>query len=247
MLARNPRTVDPSHGGRGTVPPLPHGGGGGGGGRGGDSNEPDYHWKLRRYRMGLFFFLITVAILFVTMSAAFLLLKSGTKYDPYTNRYEGWEPIPIPRTLLLVNTAILLLSSFTLERARRKSQVEAILLPASRIPGIVPEPESSRRWVFATMALGLMFLAGQSRAWQWLRARDLLHHSGAASSFVFLLTGAHAAHLIGGLLVLLYACFVPGRRDLIYRRSIAIDVTSWYWHFIGLLWVSLLTLFWYFA
>ncbi len=246
LLARNPRTVDPSHGGRGTLPPLPRGGGGGGGR--GDSNQPDYTWKLRRYRMGLFFFLVTVTILFVTMTAAFLMLKSGNKYNPYTNRYDSeWEPIAIPRQLLLFNTLLLLVSSITLERARRKSRVEAVIVPASRIPGIIPIREDSRHWVFATVGLGFAFLAGQWRAWEWLRAKDLFTRSGAASSFVFLLTGAHAVHLLGGLLVLLYASFVPGRKDAIYRRSITIDVTSWYWHFMGLLWVYILGLFWFFA
>lgn len=245
ILARNPRTVDPSHGGRGTLPPLPRGGGGGGGR--GDWNEPDYDWKLRRYRLGLFFFLVTVTILFITMTGAFLLLKSGNRYNPYTNTYGHWEPIAIPRKLLLLNTALLLISSATLERARRKSRLETVIVPASHIPGIVPVAEYSRRWVYATMALGLAFLLGQWRAWQWLRARDLFTHSGAASSFVFLLTGAHALHLAGGLAVLLYACCISGRRDWLYRRSIAIDVTSWYWHFMGLLWVYILGLFWFFA
>jgi len=245
-LARKPRTVDPSHGGRGTVPPLPHGGGGGGGR--GDRNEPDYAWKLRRYRLGVFFFLVTVTVLFVTMTAAFLLLKSGNRYNPYTNRYEGaWEPIAIPRNLLLVNTALLLVSSLFLERARRKAHVEAVVVPASRIPGIVPIREDSRRWVFATVGLGLAFLVGQGAAWQSLRARDPFLHSGAASSFVFLLTGAHAVHLLGGMIVLLYACFVHGRADSLFRRSIAIDVTAFYWHFMAVLWVYILGLFWFFA
>lgn len=246
LLARNPRTAEPSHGGKGPVPPLPHGGDGGGGGRG-DRNEPDYEWKLRRYRMGLFFFLMTVTILFITMTGAFLLLKSGNKYDPYTNTYSRWAPIAIPHKLLLLNTVLLMISSITLERARRKSRLETVIVPASRIPGIAPVEESSRRWVYATIGLGLAFLAGQWRAWQWLRARDLFAHSGAASSFVFLLTGTHAVHFLGGMIALVYACCASGRRDWIYRRSITIDVTSWYWHFMGLLWVYILGLFWFFA
>ena len=242
-LVRNPRTVDPSHGGRGTLPPLPRGGGGGGRG---DSNQPDYNWKLRRYRMGIFFFLVTVTIMFITMTGGFLLLRGGTKYNPYTNRYEGWEPIALPRQLLLVNTVVLLGSSLLLERARRRAHLEAVVVPASHIPGIVPMEENSRRWVFSSLGLGLVFLAGQARAWQWLRAKDLFTHSGAASSFIFLLTGAHAVHLIGGIVVLLYACFVAGR-DSLFRRSITIDVTTWYWHFMTVLWVYILGLFWFFA
>jgi cytochrome c oxidase subunit 3 len=247
ILARSPRTLDPSHGGRGTLPPLPNGGGGGGGGRG-DSNQPDYGWRLRRYRIGMFFALISISVLFVTLTAGFLLLKSGNKYNPYTNRYEGdWAPIAIPKPLLLFDTILLLASSFVLECGRRRARLETVVVPASRIPGVLPIPEHSRRWVFATLALGSAFLVGQWRAWQWLRAHDLFQKSGAASSFVFLLTGTHAVHLIGGIIVLLYACFLPDRQDSLYRRSMAIDVTSWYWHFMSLVWVYILGLFWFFA
>ena len=244
-LARSPRTVDPSHGGRGTLPPLPHGGGGGGGR--GDSDQPDYNWKLRRYRMGIFFFLVTVTILFITMTACYLLLKGGNKYNPYTNRYERWAPIAIPKQLLLINTVFLLISSALLERARRRAHLETVIVPASHIPGIIPIAENSRRWVFASLGFGLAFLLGQWRAWEWLRARDLFTRSGAASSFVFLLTGTHAVHVAGGFIVLLYACFVPNRRDSLCRRSIVVDVTTWYWHFMSLLWIYVLGLFWFFA
>jgi cytochrome c oxidase subunit III len=243
-LARSPRTVDPSHGGRGTLPPLPHGGGGGGGR--GDGNQPDYNWKLRRYRIGVFLFLATVTVLFIGLTACYLLLRNGDKYNPYTNSWEHLAPITIPKQLLVLNTAVLLLSSLLLERARRRAHLEAVVVPASRMPGIVPIPENSRRWVFATLALALLFLAGQWQAWEWLRARDLFARSGAVSSFVFLLTGAHAVHLTGGIVALLYACFVAGR-DSLFRRSITIDVTAWYWHFMTVLWVYILGLFWFFA
>ncbi len=243
-LARSPRTVDPSHGGRGTLPPLPHGGGGGGGR--GDSNQPDYNWRLRRYRMGILFFLATVTIVFVTLGICYLLLRGGDKYNPYHNSFEQWAPVVIPKQLLLFNSALLLISSVLLERARRRAHVEAIVVPASRIPGIVPIAESSRRWVIGALVFGMLFLAGQWRAWNWLGRKMSIAHSGAASSFVYVLTGAHAVHLMGGIVVLLYACCVAGR-DSLFRRSIAIDVTTWYWHFMGLLWIYILGLFWFFA
>lgn len=195
--------------------------------------------------MGVFFFLATVSILFIGLTACFLLLRNGNKWDPYTNSWVHLAPITIPKQLLLLNTGILLLSSLLLERARRRAHLEAVVVPATHIPGIVPIAESARRWVFAALGLGIVFLAGQWKAWRWLEARDLLGRSGPVSSFVFLLTGAHAVHLLGGIAVLLYACFVAGR-DSLFRRSLTIDVTTWYWHFMSLLWVYILGLFWFF-
>ncbi len=248
QLTRKSRSVAPSNGGRGAPPPLPHGGGGGGGGGRGDDRHPDYAWKLRRYRLGLFFAVVSIALLFVTLTICFVLLKSGNRYDPISGQFAStWPPIPIPFRLLLVNTGVLLLSSVTLERARRLSRLEAILIPATRIPGIVPIAQHAIRWVHATALLGTGFLAGQWQAWQWLRARDIFASSGPATSFVFFMTGAHAIHLFGGILVLLYACFAPGPRQSLDRRRIAVDVTAFYWHFMTVLWLYVLGILWWFG
>ena len=248
QLTRNSRPAAPSNGGRGTLPPLPRGGGGGGGGGRGDDDSPDYAWRLRRYRLGLLFAAISITLLFVTLSVCFVLLKNGQRFDTISGRYlPQWSPIPLPFQLLLWNTAILRLSSLTLERARRLARLEAILVPATRLPGILPVAQSALHWVHATMLLGLGFLAGQVRAWQWMRARDLFTTSGPASTFPFLLTGTHAVHLFGGIVVLLYANFAPGPRHSLDRRRIAIDVTAFYWHFMSALWLYVLGVLWWFG
>jgi cytochrome c oxidase subunit 3 len=192
--------------------------------------------------------IVSIALLFVTLTACFVLLRNGSRYDPISGQFaQPWLPIPIPLRLLLVNTLILLLSSLTLEHARRLARVEAILVPATRIPGIIPVAENALRWVYATALLGLGFLFGQWRAWQWLRSHDIFASSGPATSFAFFMTGTHAVHLFGGILVLLYACFAPGPRRSLDRRRIAVDVTALYWHFMSVLWLYVLGLLWYFG
>ncbi len=177
-----------------------------------------------------------------------MLLRNGNHYDAASGRFVStWRPIPIPLTLLLANTGILLVSSLTLERARRLARMEAILVPATDFPGIVPITQSALRWVQATALLGLVFLLGQWRAWQWLRAKDIFATSGPASAFVFFMTGTHAVHLLGGIVVLLYACFAPGPRHSLERRRIAVDVTAFYWHFMAALWVYVLGVLWWFG
>ncbi len=245
-LARNTRPVEPSHGGRGTLPPLPFDGDGGGGGRGDGDHHPDYGWRLKKYRLGLAFVLISVAMLFISLSTLLIARKAAGRYDPYTSHFEtDWVPTPLPMLLLSLNTVVLLLSSFTLERARRKAQLEAAVVPASRIPGIAPERDTALHWVYATATLGMAFLAGQWMAWNWLLQRDIWFSTGPSSSFVFLMTGLHGLHLLGGILVLLYACLAPGPRRSLERRRITIDITGWYWHFMALLWFYLFGLLWY--
>lgn len=91
----------------------------------------------------------------------------------------------------------------------------------------------------ATTVLGLAFLAGQYIAWRQLAAAGVYIASNPSSSFFYLLTAAHAAHLVGGLAALLY---VLTRGWAYLRRSsgIAASVTGVYWHFMDGLWVFLL-------
>ena len=56
-----------------------------------------------------------------------------------------------------------------------------------------------------TVALGLAFLTGQWMAWRELGNRGFYLATNPSSSMIYVLTGAHALHLAGGLLVLLYA------------------------------------------
>ncbi len=53
------------------------------------------------------------------------------------------------------------------------------------------------------------------------------------SSFFYLFTGLHAAHLVGGLVAL--AVVLLGRS----KRRELVDVVAYYWHFLGVLWVAL--------
>jgi cytochrome c oxidase subunit 3 len=63
-----------------------------------------------------------------------------------------------------------------------------------------------------------------------------------SSSFVYLLTGMHGVHLIGGVVALLVAGAASVLRRPVSSRLVILDVTGWYWHFMALLWVYILCL-----
>ena len=93
-----------------------------------------------------------------------------------------------------------------------------------------------------TIALGLLFLFGQWMAWKQLAANGFYVATTPSSSFVYLLTGAHAVHLMGGVLALLVAGLFVLLRRPVTTRSIVVDVTGWYWHFMAALWVYIFAL-----
>jgi cytochrome c oxidase subunit 3 len=224
-------------GGRGPTDDWP-GGDGDSGGRGGDNDVPSYRERLRRYRLLVGFALTSVVMIFVSFTTAYVVRKAGAVWDPARNEYiSNWVPTTLPVNTLLINTFILLLSSLTLEVARRRAAEDVVMAPIAKIPGIRITENRSLPWLWATIVLGLMFLGGQYVAWEQLRLSHIDIETNISSSFFFILTGVHAVHLLGGILALFYA----GLTSYLHRppetRRIVIDVTAWYWHFMGVLWI----------
>ena len=236
-LSRYPSTL---HGGEGTVPPVTGGGGGGDGGGG----SPNYGERLRRARLGLAIALVAVTMMFVACTSALIMRKGLPILDPETTRSAtDWLPVNLPMTLLLFNTTVLLISSITMEFARRGITREAALAPVKSIPGVSLGDEKSFPWLGLTVGLGLCFLFGQWMAWQELAARGFFVATSPSSSFFYVLTAGHALHLFGGVLALLYASVTALLlRRPIESRRIVVDVTAWYWHFMALLWIYVFVL-----
>jgi cytochrome c oxidase subunit 3 len=233
-------------GGRGPTDDWP-GGGGDGGGRGGDDDFPSYRERLRRYRLLVTFVLSSVVMIFVSLTTAYVVRKAGPVWDPARNDYvSNWVPTTLPVETLLVNTFILLLSSLTLEIARRRAAEDVVLAPIARIPGIRVAANRCLLWLWVTILLGLMFLGGQYLAWHQLGLSQVNVESNVSRSFFFILTGVHAVHLMGGLLALIYAGITSWMHRPPETRRIVIDVTAWYWHFMGVLWIYVFALL-YFA
>jgi heme/copper-type cytochrome/quinol oxidase subunit 3 len=132
---------------------------------------------------------------------------------------------------------VLLVSSVTIELARRRAALQAALAPVKSIPGVSLGNEESFPWLWVTVLLGISFFAGQWLAWGELHARGFFVDTNPNSSFVFLLTIAHAIHLGGGMIALVWAASASLLRKPVESQRIVVDITAWYWHFMALLWV----------
>jgi cytochrome c oxidase subunit 3 len=206
--------VEKVGGGGGTPrPPRGNGGGDGDGKPGRNKRQP----SPNRYYTGIAIAIISILMFFMALASAFLVRK-GTSGD--------WVAVHIP-TLLWFNTAILLLSSATLEMARKR-------LAKNASAGF------ANLWLITTI-LGVIFLVGQVVAWRQLNSQGIYLASNPASSFFYIFTGAHALHLIGGVAALIYVAMRNFDAAKV-TRSVAAEVTSYYWHFMDALWLFLLAL-----
>ena len=180
-------------------------------------------------------------LFFAVLVVFFFARQTGMRMDPRTHMFAGdWRPILLPRILYL-NTVILVLSSLTMERARRNIFREIDVLEEWLGLGR-PALRSALPWVGATLALGMLFLAGQAAAWKQLTAQGFAfdRFSTPASYFFYVMTGLHAAHLALGIVALAGClCFLGWLRRVEFRQ-IAVDSTAWFWHAMSAAWLVLL-------
>ena len=204
--------------GAGTGPGIP--GPNGNGSKRGSFRDPESH--ANRYRIGMWVALASVTMMSTSLSSAYIVRANSSN---------DWASLPMPR-VLIVSTILILASSVTLELARRK--LKASLTKAYT------------QWVVVTVILGIGFLASQLYALQQLKSWGLYLQSNPHSSFFYLLTGAHAVHLAGGLLGLTFLWLrsrsVTSEAAVLTKRQASTDAVTIYWHFMDALWIYLFLL-----
>lgn len=195
---------------------------------------------LSRYRMGLFFVLAGDLMFFVALVSAFFARQAGGQMGPGTQWPADWRNLAIP-PILWINTAVLLLSSVTMEVGRRQLFRENDVMDEWLGLGR-PTARRAAPWLIATAALGALFLAGQLVAWKQLVAQGIYFGSTPSSHFFYLITGTHGIHLMLGILAVIFclaALLVLRKMEV---RQVAVDCAAWYWHTMGLFWIFLFAL-----
>ena len=176
-----------------------------------------------RARTGIWVALAAITMSFAALTSA-LFVRQGSGMD--------WQHFILP-PILYANTLVLLASSVTLEIARRRI--------AGYARGIESQIAVPMRWLVITLALGLLFVAGQYVAWLQLKAAGLYLATNPNSSFFYVFTGVHAVHVLGGLCGLVY---VIGKLHRSILRQSTFAAAAQYWHFMDVLWLYLLWVLW---
>lgn len=169
-------------------------------------------------RLGLWMFLGTVTMLFAAFASAYVVRRSGS----------DWRQVTLP-SLLWVNTAVLAISSVTLEIANgfgARGKWDAAVAGCS-----------------AAVAGGVVFLIGQVAAWRQLIAAGVYLPTNPYSSFFFMLTGAHAVHIVAALVVLTWGLVATRNAQASPSHwSAQMELCRTFWHYLGGVWVFLFAL-----
>lgn len=142
----------------------------------------------------------------------------------------NWLEFRLP-DVFFVNTAVILLSSITLH--------------ASYLAFKRGQEKAYRYLLLVSLLLGLTFIVLQYQGWQALQAIGVSLNTNPSGSFVYVISGVHAAHVLGGVaalgIALLHAFVLPFR--VTEGRKLRFEMTLTYWHFVDILWVYLLLFF----
>ena len=192
-----------------------------GNGHSGNGHRTPGEFSSSRYRIGTWVAMASILMLFTALSSAYIVRAASSS---------DWQPLKMPPVLLL-STALILISSGTLETARRKARGES----TGRATG----------WLLVTLALGIGFLGSQLIAWRGLVKQGLYLSSHPHSAFFYLLTATHAVHLVAGLLALAYVTVrvrAAKEKLAVQKSQAATDALAIYWHFMDVLWIYLFVL-----
>lgn len=180
--------------------------------------EPKRPLSMHPKKFALWLFIGSVAMLFAALTSAYLVRQA-----------EGnWMVVDLP-TLFWVNTGIILLSSVTMHWAywaARHDNLETVKVALS-----------------VTTVLGIGFLVGQFMAWGQLVDNNVHLVSSTASavsgSFIYVISGLHAAHIISGVIFLLVVLVATFQYRIHSRNLAQMEMCVTYWHFLDALWLFL--------
>ncbi len=173
---------------------------------------------LHNARLGVWLFIASEVMLFAGLFSAYVLIRTGAASWPQHDR---------PVVLATINTAVLIASSISMVRAWTALQEQ--------------DWGAHRRALALTAALGTLFLGIKGYEYAGHVATGELPSHDVYFALYWTLTGLHALHILGGLVVLLY--FLGPGAALWQRRprqfTNRIEATGLYWHFVDLVWMLL--------
>ncbi len=170
--------------------------------------------SMHPQKFAMWLFLVSVIMVFISLSSAYIVKKS----------VGDWIYIDFP-PLFQVTTAIIILSSISMHFAyisAKRNNIKAI-----RISLVI------------TAVLAVAFIVGQIRAWGQLVDGGYHFVGNPASSFIYIFTGLHIAHLVGAVIFLLIVLGKAFKYQVHSKSMVRIEMCTTFWHFLGGLWLYL--------
>jgi cytochrome c oxidase subunit 3 len=166
--------------------------------------------------LGMFLFIASEVMLFGAFFTAYFFVRV---VNPHA---QAWPPHPyeFPKYVALVNTCILVASSFTIHWALQSIKNN--------------QRNGLRAGLVLTLLLGTTFLITQVVEYARI---GFAPNTGAFASCFFGLTGLHGAHVFVGLTILLFMTIRAFRGHFTPSDHQGVEIGGIYWHFVDVMWI----------
>jgi len=174
----------------------------------------EQHQGVHPKKFLVWLFIVSIVMLFAALTSAYIVKQSDG----------NWLQFELP-DIFWITSLIIVISSVTMQLAvvaARKDNIAQV-----------------RLFLIATTVLGLVFLAGQYKSWEDLVGQDVFFVGNPSGSFLYVLTGLHAVHIISGIIFLLLVIWAAFNLKIHSKRMLQIGMCATYWHFLGALWLYL--------
>jgi cytochrome c oxidase subunit 3 len=171
--------------------------------------------KIHPHKFTLWVGIGSILMMFAGFTSAYIVKRNMA----------NWQPFDLP-VAFWYSTGIMALSSFTLWTALKAFKQRYM---------------SRYRWMMvATLSLGVLFILTQVLGFSQLWERGVTLKANVSYSFLYVIVGLHALHVLGGIITLVVMSLKAFNNKVRNYSVVPVELISTYWHFVGILWVYLL-------
>ena len=174
--------------------------------------------RIHPYKFNLWIALGSIVMMFAGFTSAYIVMHGRNT----------WESFPLPG-IFWFSTGVILLSSLTMQQALRNFKERNM--------------KRYRQLITLTAFLGLVFLCSQAVGFHELYGRGIKLDWNVSAGLLFIITGLHMLHVLGGVITLLIIFFMAYRRKVRSYDALPVELAATYWHFVDILWIYLFIFF----
>ena len=179
---------------------------------------------IKAKKMMLLFSMLSIAMTFAGLTSAYIVSKA---------RPDWLKNFELPLSFSL-STAIIVLSSITIWIAKKNLKKN--------------NNSKSTNWLFITFVLGVFFIILQFVGFNSLISKGFFFtgaQSTITTSFLYVLTVLHLAHLFAGMIVLSVVIY-NNLKEKYKKEKLGFELAVTFWHFLGILWLYLFVFLYFF-
>jgi len=171
--------------------------------------------RIHPHKFTLWIALASIIMMFTGLTSAYIIKRN----------LANWITFELPQ-IFWYSTAVIIISSITIIISRNYFRQRQM--------------KQYRLWLAITLILGIAFVLMQYIGFTQLWHSGITLTKNVSFSFLYILVGLHALHVIGGVVALVIILVKAYSIRVKTYNIIPVDLINTYWHFVDLLWIYLL-------